>query len=169
MKRILLVSITLLLILSGCGSNIMSGYKNLGKNHQFETKEYQSIVDDMIEKTPGVYYIGFPDCPWCQALVPHLNQALVEHDLKAQYINVKTPQFENNEALTKQYLEFIKTFEDGKANNGASPFLIVIDNDGIIKGHSGTAPSHDARKNEMTEAEVEFLNLRLNTMLDRLN
>lgn len=171
MKKIGLIAITLLLILTGCGSktNVMSSYKDFNvKNNHFESKKYSELVDDMINKVPGIYYVGFADCPWCRDLVPVFEEVLAENDMKAMYLDVYDPQFTNNEALKEKYLEFIKTFDAGIANDGKSPFTFVIYEDGTIKGHTGTAPNHDALVAEMTEQEVEYLKVRLNGLLEGL-
>lgn len=171
MKKITLLCITLLLVLTGCGQkNIMKDYPDFKvKDHHFETKKYSEIMDDMENKVPGVYYMGFAQCPWCVDLVPHLEEALADHDLKAMYIDSQTPQFKNNPALQEQYSKFIKSFPDGVENAGSSPFVIVIGKDGSISGHTGTAPSHDARKNEMTENEIAYLRARLDRLFSVLD
>ena len=167
MKRISLLLITLLLVLAGCGQkNIMKEYKI--SDHNFETKKFSEIVQDLEDKVPGVYYIGYPECPWCMYLVPHLNDALKEHDLTAMYLNPQEPEFKNNVALAERFNAFRLSFPDGVANEGSVPFVIVIAKDGSVQGHSGTAPSHDARTNDMTDMEIEYLQARLDRLLSTL-
>lgn len=168
MKKLTITMIALLLVLAGCGSkNIMKDYEGFDKkDNHFVTKNYSDMVEDMVNKVPGFYYIGFPDCPWCIDLVPHLEEVLTESNVNAMYMNVRDPQFKNNDALKEQYIAFLKTFADGVANNGSSPFVFVITEDGSIKGHTGTAPTHDAQTSDMTDTEVEYLKVRLNALVD---
>ena len=170
MKKIVLLCVTLLLVLTACGQkNIMKDYPNFKvKDHHFETKKFSEIMDDMENKVPGVYYVGFAQCPWCVALVPHLEDVLADYDLTAIYMDTQDAQFANNDSIKERYEAFLGTFPDGIENKGSSPFVFVIDANGSINGHTGTAPTHDARQNEMTDKELDYLNARLERLFDAL-
>lgn len=42
-------------------------------------------LQEVLEKGSGVLYFGFPSCPWCRTLLPHLFTALEEHQLSELY------------------------------------------------------------------------------------
>lgn len=171
MKKILLILTVGLLFLAGCSSNdVMAGYPKLkGKKHQFVTEAYTDIVTNMENKVPGVYYLGFPDCPWCQALAPELNTILKDHDLTANVINTQDKQFENNAVLQERVSEFMTTFPAGVANSdGKVPFVIVISKDGTIDGHLGLTPDYDNPNAEVTEAQREYLTVRLGYLFENV-
>lgn len=164
MKKLLLILTVGLIALAGCSSNdVMKGYPKLkGKNHQFVTESYTDIVTNMENKVPGVYYIGFPDCPWCQVLAPELNTILKDHDLKANLINIRSSEFENNEILQERLAEFMKTFTAGAENSkGSVPFIVAISKDGIVDGHLGITPDYNDNIKPLTEAQREYLTARL--------
>lgn len=170
MKRILILLTVALLFLAGCSSNIMSEYPGLKvKNHNFITKDYTEIMTDMENKVPGVYYFGFPECPYCQALVPHLQPILADHDLKALTVNMRSKEFANNEILQTRFEDFLKTFPAGVNNSaGQVPFTIVISKDGIVDAHLGVTPTFEDPRNPLTEAEIEFLTARLGYLFENV-
>ncbi len=170
MKKVLLVLTVGLLFLTACSSNnVMSGYKDLKSNNHYTTKKYTEIMDDMENKVPGVYYIGFPDCPWCKVLVPELETILAEHDLTALAIDTRNKEFENNETLQKRFKTFLTTFQAGQENeSGSVPFITVISNDGIVGGHVGLAPSYDDPNRPLTDDERQFFVSRIEYLLEGL-
>ena len=37
----------------------------------------------------GLFYLGFPECPWCAAYVPYLNEVAKDNDVrKVYYYNI---------------------------------------------------------------------------------
>ena len=169
MKKLLLILTVGLLFLAGCSSNdIMKGYPTLkGKKHQFVTEPYTDIVTKMESKEPGVYYLGFPACPYCQSLTPELNTILKDHDLTASVIDTRDKQFENNTVLQDRIAEFMKTFPAGAANTqGLVPFLVVISKDGTVDGHLGVTPDYEDTRLPLTDAQREFLSVRLGYMFE---
>ena len=172
MKKLLLVAISFLILITGCASsnNVMKGYQGIkGKTINFETKNYTEMVNDMIEKKPGVYYLGYPECPWCQSLIPVLNEVLIENDLKAMYLNTSSAEFKDNTLLTERFLKSRESFPAGVENEGYVPFVLVIGKDGSLQGHTGTTPDVTDPKKPMTEDQVRFLKTRLSYLFESLD
>lgn len=168
MKKILLILTVGLMFLAGCSSsNIMTQYPGLkGKSNHFETKKYTEIMDDLENKVNGVYYFGFPDCPWCQTLVPELEPILADHDLMAMTVDTSKPEFAQNEILKNRYTELLATFPAGVESGGSVPFIIAIDKDGNIDGHGGISPDYVNPSQPITDAQREYLGARLGYLFE---
>ena len=55
-----------------------------------------------MEKGIGVVYLGFPECPWCEAYVPYLNEIAKEEGIeKIYYYNIKEDRNNNTEGYQK--------------------------------------------------------------------
>lgn len=161
MKKILLFMSAFLILLTACSSNNVMGAYKIDKNNHFVTKDAKDIVQDMVDMKPGVYYIGFPECPWCQQLVPVLEDVLAEHDVTATYLNTRTNQFKDNEILQENFKKFRESFADGLQNGEAYvPFVVAIGADGTIAGHTGTYPNADPSI-DLTEDQRDFVVKRL--------
>lgn len=170
MKKFSLLLITFLLFLTGCANSSpkkadMSNYTGLTtENHRFLDVELTQGIRKLTNKEPGVYYIGYSGCPWCQALIPHLNQNLEEADKDAYYLNLKGTNVD--EQTAKKAREDINEFlsQYGSSYVGV-PLLIVVNEDGSIKEHVGTLNTHNATERELTEYEIVLLNKVLKELL----
>lgn len=170
MKKIFITTFAFLVLLVGCSSTKkadMSAYTLMTtKDHQFNAIDTLEGFDKIIDREPGVYYVGFDTCPWCQYLVPVLNDALVSHEKTAFYIDTRPAGASDTvlASISSKYLSVLNTME-GENSEGFVPFLVVISDDGTYTTHVGTAPSHDARVNPMTELETNYVIDVLNAML----
>ena len=46
-------------------------------------------IINILEKGTGIVYLGFPECPWCTAYVPYLNEIAKEKEVeKIYYLNI---------------------------------------------------------------------------------
>lgn len=161
MKKILLSVSLLLLILVGCSQDkgIMNGY-NVPDNHKFirpEGETDEAVFDEMIRMTearePGVYFFGFSNCPWCQHLAPVLNQALEDNDMNAYYIDVKNPAFNG---VIDRFETMVSSLPLAAQNNGSVPYVLVIKEDGSVKGQI-LALDSDNGKDPLTDEQTEEL------------
>jgi len=48
-------------------------YTEVGQNNVFVYRNADEIIK-ILEGGTGLVYLGFPECPWCQAYVPILNE-----------------------------------------------------------------------------------------------
>lgn len=164
MKKTLLL-VLLILLLTACSSgttNIMSGYKGFDKkDHHFTTKDYTDIIDDITSYTPGIYYLGFKECPWCISLVPVFEEVATDQDRTITYLNTRDEAYVNDKKEIERLNSFIATLPKELQNDGKVPFIISISKDKNVMTHLGTAPNHDAPSTEMTESQVSYLKARL--------
>lgn len=174
MKRIFLTLSVLLVLIAGCSQgsdNIMSGYPGFDKeDHHFVTKSASEIIDDLENKVPGAYYLGFSECPWCRVLVPILEEALTETDTTITYLNVRGSDFANSDTLKNRLLAWDGTLDSDSQGGGSVPFVIVIAPDGSITTHLGTVETQtDPANQPLTDTQTLYLRSRLVTMLKTLS
>lgn len=115
-KKILILS---LLLLALCGFM----YKqNLSNKKEYIIKDDPQIFSRIDNRKPGIYFFYFPECPWCEEILPILKE---ESDLKKKNIwmsNIHDKEFTSNDrdSLLKLYRQ---------TNNGNEimvPFIITI-------------------------------------------
>lgn len=87
-------------------------YTSISEDNVFVYATAEEIIKVMKNGT-GVVYLGFPECPWCQAYVVYLNEAAQDVGIeKIYYYNVLEARSENTEeyqqmvAILQEYLEY---------------------------------------------------------------
>ncbi len=78
-----------------------SEYKEVGEDNVFVYREVDDIIKIM-EHGTGIVYLGYPECPWCQAYVKYLNE--VANDMgveKIYYCNTKKVKEESMDKYQK--------------------------------------------------------------------
>ena len=113
MKKNFKFVIILVVIALGLGLYLILNKKE-ADNVRF-SKEYASVTEDnvftyrsideiirIMEKGTGVVYLGFPECPWCNAYVKYLNEVAKEAGIdKIYYYNIFTDRLNNTEEYQK--------------------------------------------------------------------
>ena len=62
-----------------------------------------------MENGTGIVYLGFPECPWCQAYVKYLNEVAKNEGIKEiYYFNILNDRTNN----TKEYQKIVKLLGD---------------------------------------------------------
>lgn len=59
-------------------------YSLVSENNNYKIKSGEEIID-ILENGTGVVFLGFPECPWCQAYAPMLNDLAVEYGISEIY------------------------------------------------------------------------------------
>ena len=72
----IILAICFTLTLIGCKKrNIMKDYPSLNdKNHIYKEVQIDDVITMLEDKESFYLVMGFPECPWCQALMPVLNE-----------------------------------------------------------------------------------------------
>ncbi len=79
----------------------VSEYPNVDEDNVFVYRNADEIVQIM-EHGTGVVYLGFPECPWCQAYVKYLNEVAKETGIeKIYYLNISEDRKNNSENYQK--------------------------------------------------------------------
>ncbi len=152
--------------------NVADEYDQLSKDNQFEYLAKEDLKT-FIEHGTGILVLGFPQCPWCQAYYPMLDEVLKEYDVTAQYYNIYVDKTEDrtfyDEVATllnegnQTDAEILHYNNEGKAVI-YMPLTVFIEN-GEIVGFEGE--SNDLDSNEIKPAEY-WTDEKVDAIKDRL-
>lgn len=83
-------------------------YPEIEENNVFVYRSIEEIIKIM-ENGTGIVYLGFPECPWCQAYVKYLNEVAKNEGVKEiYYFNILNDRTNN----TKEYQKIVKLLGD---------------------------------------------------------
>lgn len=148
-KVIILLGVVLVIALGVLGHFYLNKEKNTNVDGKRFAEEYTSVTEDnvfvyrsveeiinILEHGTGVVYLGFPECPWCTAYVPYLNEVAQDNDVeKVYYYNILNDRKENNDNykklvdILKDYLKF-----DEEGNKRIYAPSVIAVKDGEIVG-----------------------------------
>lgn len=112
-----------------------SEYTNVTSDNPFVYRSVDQIIN-ILEKGTGVVYLGFPECPWCQAYVPYVEEVAKKVGIdKVYYFNIK----EDRKNNTEEYQKIVKILDvylpnDDEGNKRIYvPAIIVVRNGKIVE------------------------------------
>lgn len=75
-------------------------------------------VISTLEEGSGIVYLGFPECPWCQSLVPMIDEAAAAEGIdEVYYLDIREMREDgssNYDALVAYLKEYLETDENGQ-------------------------------------------------------
>ena len=180
-KLLLIIPLVLTFILVGCTKE-----EKETDSEKF-AKEYTTVTDDnyfvyrnideiikILEHGTGVVYLGFPECPWCQAYVKMLNEvADIEGLEKIYYYNI----YEDRKNNTDSYQKIVNIigehlqYDDEGNKRIYVPAIIVVSEGQIIGFDDETAydtKGFEKPEEYWTEQEVSDLKQKLTTMINEV-
>ncbi len=183
-KRIVLIIISAVVLLGALGVYLLyynktdaerfsSEYTKVNEDNLFIYKNPKEVID-ILENGTGVVYLGFPECPWCQAYASYLNEVAKEVGVdKINYLNIKKIR-ENN---TKEYKKIVSLLGDNllfdeDGNHRIFVPDVTIVKDGVILGHNNeTSVITDENltpKEYWTNEKITSLKTELTTMMKKV-
>ena len=181
-KILLLIPIMFIFLLVGCNKK-----EEIESDSQKFAKEYTQVTEDnyfvyrnseeiikILEHGTGAVYIGFPECPWCQAYVPMLNEvADIEGLEKIYYYNILEDRKDNTEnyqkivSILSDYLQY-----DDEGNKRVYVPAVIVLSEGKIIGFDDET-SYDTKGFEdptdyWTDEEVSDLKMKLTDMISQV-
>ena len=73
----------------------------------------------------GVVYLGFPECPWCQAYVKYLNETAKDANIeKIYYFNI----LEDRKNNTEKYQEIVSILGDNLQRDDEGNLKVFVPN-----------------------------------------
>ena len=114
-----------------------SEYTQVDEDNVFVYKSAKEIIQ-ILENGTGVVYLGFPECKWCQAYVPYLDEVAKENNIdKIYYFNIREDR-EKNTADYKKIVELTNDFllynDEGEKRVFVPDVYVVLD--GEILSHN---------------------------------
>lgn len=127
---------------------------------EFTPMSFEEAISFFEEGKSGLLYFGFPDCPWCQEILPLLSASAKENGVEVHYVQTRD---DNRELLytPEQKERIIPYLQDYMSENDKGeltlyvPLLVEVENGTAVKGHQGTVDGHDAHERKMTDEEKE--------------
>lgn len=125
---------------------------------EFEAMEFGQAIELFENQGDGLLYFGFPDCPWCQEVLPLLKQAADSQGVTVHYIRTRDDNKEllyteeQKTAITPYLAEYIKENKEGKPTLYV-PLIVAVKDGKVVSGHQGTVDEHDAHERKMTDDE----------------
>lgn len=112
-----------------------SEYTNVTSDNPFVYRNVDQIIN-ILEKGTGVVYLGFPECPWCQAYVPYVEEVAKKVGIdKVYYFNIKDDRKNN----TEEYQKIVKILDVYLSNDDEGnkriyvPAIIIVQNGKIVE------------------------------------
>lgn len=135
-------------------------YNKVSDNNPFVYRNIDQIIN-ILEKGTGVVYLGFPECPWCQAYVPYVEEVAKKVGIdKVYYFNILEDRKNNSEKyqkIVKILNEYIPNDEEGNKRVFVPALITVKDgkillfNDETSLDTKGYEKPEDYWKNEGSE------------------
>lgn len=180
-KLLLIIPIIFTFLLIGCtkeeketdAEKFAKEYTELTEDNYFVYRNSEEIIK-ILENGTGVVYLGFPECPWCQAYVPMLNEvADIEGLEKIYYYNVYEERKNNTNAYQKmvELLNDYLQYDDEGNKRIYVPAIIVVSKGEIVGFDDETAydtKGFEKPEEYWTEEEEKDLKLRLTEMLNEV-
>lgn len=148
-------------------------YTSVSEDNIFVYKTSGEIVD-ILENGTGVVFLGFPECPWCQAYAPYLNDVAKKVGMtQIYYLNIRSIR-ENNTSDYKKIVELLGNNllydEEGK-HRVFVPDITVV-KDGVVIGHNNqtsvVSDEDGTPKEYWTEERVLTLKSELTEMIEKV-
>lgn len=105
-------------------------YKDVEKDNVFSYVSAEKAIK-IIEEGTGVVFLGFPECPWCQAYAPMLDELAKKYGVETIYYhNTYKDREENTEAyqkLVSLLSNYLQLDENGNSRIYVPDVVFVID------------------------------------------
>ena len=182
MKKVI-VLLVVLLTLCGCEKKIkydypdseiadMSGYQQLDSDtSQFYKLTISGFLSLIEEEKTFIVYFGYEECPWCNDLLPILNEVSIEKQLPIYYIDFMSEENKNDidglEKIKDLCSDFLEEDDQGQLKL-YFPTVFYVREGKVIEIHQGTVSGHDASKSALTEKQKARLKYNLEKEFDNL-
>ena len=177
-KMLIITLILSVLLLTSCkGKETISDSKKFASEYT-QVQEYnvftyrsEDEIIKILEHGTGIVYLGFPECPWCQAYVPILNEvADIEGLDKVYYYNILKDRQDNTEFYQKLVSILSDNLRyDEEGNKRIYVPAVISVGEGKITGFDDES-SYDTLgfndpKDYWTEERIKNLKLKLTNMI----
>lgn len=117
-------------------------YTQVSEDNKFIYTTAEKIIE-ILQKGTGIIYLGFPECPWCQAYSVYLNEVAKETKTKKIYYcntkELKNNNKENYDKIINLIKEYLPYKVDEKKTILYVPNVTIVKNGKIIGNENTTA------------------------------
>ena len=153
---------------------VYKSMKDSKEESMFTDVEVKDIAKLMDEKKTFVFMATFADCPYCNRVIPYVNEAAKKAGLHVGYLDTrKNPKWENNtdikdyDIFTKYFGEYLKKDNDG-APHLYTPHTFFIKEGKVVADHQGVIDGADDPNEELTAGQEKDLRLLLDQEFEKL-
>ena len=149
-------------------------YKQVDEDNVFVYRDVDDIIKIM-EHGTGIVYLGYPECPWCQAYVKYLNEVAKEDDVeKIYYCNtkkVKENSMEKYQKLVSLLSGHLQYNDEGNEWIYVPNVSFHINGKLIANDYESSKDTHNLKdpKDYWTEEEVKDLKSRLKSYIEEVD
>lgn len=145
---LILVSFLLVVLLMPTEQKIVKEYPNLSSDNVYEEIDAQGFLNKVNSKQSFITIFGFPTCPWCQSIIPVLNDVAKAEGLDVVYYIYLKDMRDNTKS--PQHQDYLKIYDLLKENDGIdkekervnAPTIVVVKDGNVVASHLDTVPSH---------------------------
>lgn len=126
----------------------------------FREISFDEAIDLFQNGQDGLLYFGYPGCPWCEEVVPLLQEAAEKQNEEVLYVRTRDADRnrlytdEQKDEITPWMKDWMSENEDGVLTLYV-PVVAAVTDGKVAAAHVGTVDGHDAHERKMTEEETE--------------
>ena len=172
-KKLVIFTMFCMMFITGCNqannSADMSAYEGFTEtNNQYVQISMQEAADNIKNKESGIFYFGYPTCPWCIEAVPVMNEIAKELHKTIYYVNTSEAKDSERDALKAAAPGLWQLGPDGKDHFYVPQTIVIVEGE-IVSANMGTVVGHNAHERKMTSDEVAQLKEIYTNMFKKLN
>ena len=146
-------------------------YTSISEDNIFVYRSKEEIIN-ILEHGTGIVYLGFPECPWCEAYVVLLNEIAKNEGIeKIYYYNIKEDRDDNTKfyqkvvSILNDYLDYD---EEGKRRIFVPNITFVKKGKIIFNDNETSLISDKAPSEYWTEEKKNLFNEKLRKNINEL-
>ena len=162
----------------GRSESVVIGYYSMeeySKDIMLRDTTVKEVAEKMDNGETFVVFASFENCPWCNLLIPYLNDAAIEAGVTVGYIDTRAnPEWTNNmeiddyDLFVEKFGKYLKDDADGKPHL-YTPDTYFIKNGKIVSQHVGVTPGVENPSDPLTSEQEEKLRKDLANEFSKLN
>lgn len=146
-------------------------YTSVSKDNIFVYRSKDEIIN-ILEHGTGIVYLGFPECPWCMAYVPLLNEIAKNEGIeKIYYYNIREDRKNNTEFYQKVVSilnDYLNYDEEGKKRIFVPNVTFVKEGKIIFNDNETSLISEGTPSEYWTEEKKNLFNEKLRKNINEL-
>ena len=146
-------------------------YTSISEDNVFVYRSKEEIIN-ILEHGTGIVYLGFPECPWCEAYVVLLNEIAKNEGIeKIYYYNIREDRKNNTEFYQKVVSilnDYLNYDEEGKKRIFVPNVTFVKEGKIIFNDNETSLISEGTPSEYWTEEKKKLFNEKLRKNINEL-
>lgn len=146
-------------------------YTSVSKDNVFVYRSKDEIIN-ILEHGTGIVYLGYPECPWCMAYVPLLNEIAKNEGIeKIYYYNIREDRKNNTEFYQKVVSilnDYLNYDEEGKKRIFVPNVTFVKEGKIIFNDNETSLISEGTPSEYWTEEKKNLFNEKIRKNINEL-